>query len=108
MKIVWGKNSSHVIADVCITPIGAGVSVSKEIIEVEKVLRSFPVKCKLHAYGTNIEGEWNDVMNAVKASHARLHDLGVQRVSSNMRFGTRIDKMQSLEDKVEKVEAGLK
>ena len=106
-SIVWGKTSSHVIADVCITPIGVGVSVSKEIIEVFRVLRSFPVKCKLHAYGTNLEGEWDDVMGAVKAVHERLHEMGVQRVSSNMRFGTRIDKFQTLEDKVDIVEAGL-
>ena len=106
-KLVWGSNTEHMIADVCITPIGVGVSVSKEIIEVENVLKAFPIKCKLHAYGTNLEGEWEDVMAAVKAAHQRLHELGVQRVSSNMRFGTRIDKVQSMEDKVEVVERGL-
>lgn len=106
-QILWGTNSEHVIADVCITPIGQGVSVSKEIIEVEHVLREFPIKCKLHAYGTNLEGEWEDVMAAVKAAHARLHELGITRVSSNMRFGTRTDKLQSLEDKVAAVEKGL-
>ena len=98
--IKWGTNSEHVIADVCITPIGVGTSVSHEISEVSKVLMSFPIKCKLHAYGTNLEGEWEDVMAAVKAAHHRLHELGVTRVSSNMRFGTREDKHQTLEDKV--------
>ena len=102
-RIVWGTNSEHVIADVCITPIGVGTSVSKEIIEIEKILRDFPIKCKLHAYGTNIEGEWEDVMAAIKAAHVKLHELGVTRVSSNMRFGTRVDKHQSLEDKVASV-----
>ena len=105
----WGgAGSSHVIADICITPIGVGISVSKEIIEVEKALQSYPVKCKLHAYGTNIEGEWEDVMAAIKASHIKLHELGVSRVSSNMRFGTRTDKYQTMEDKVNVVENGLR
>ena len=106
-QIIWGANSEHVIADVCITPIGVGASVSKEIIEVEKTLREFPIKCQLHAYGTNLEGEWEDVMAAIKAAHERLHALGVSRVSSNMRFGTRTDKHQSLEDKVSVVQKGL-
>jgi len=106
-QIKWGVNSEHVIADVCITPIGSGVSVSKEIVEVERVLRDFPVKCRLHAYGTNLEGEWEDVMAAIKAAHVKLHELGVARISSNMRFGTRIDKLQSLEDKVSAVERAL-
>ena len=102
-KIKWGTNSEHVIADVCITPIGVGASVSKEISEVAKVLQSFPIKCQLHAYGTNLEGDWEDVMAAVKDAHKRLHEMGITRVSSNMRFGTRIDKHQSLEDKIRAV-----
>ncbi len=94
--------NGHVVADVCITPIGEGVSVRHYVKEVHDILRTFPgLKTQLHAYGTNIEGDWDAVMAAVKKSHQHLHTSGgVVRVSSNMRFGTRTDKDQSLNEKI--------
>ena len=92
--------SGHIIADLCVTPLGEGASVRKHVLEVHNLLRSLPgIKTKLHAYGTNIEGDWTAVMAAVRAAHERLHATGVVRVSSNMRFGSRTDKIQSLDDK---------
>ncbi|EER00058.1 conserved hypothetical protein [Perkinsus marinus ATCC 50983] len=102
----WGDAGNEwVLADVCIVPMGVGTSVSKYVSEVEKVLRGHPgVTTTLHGYGTNIEGQWSDVMAAVKAAHEVLHGMGCPRVSSSMRFGTRIDKHQTMQDKVDKVE----
>jgi uncharacterized protein (TIGR00106 family) len=51
----------RVIADLCLIPIGVGVSVSREIAACERVLAEAGLKTKLHAYGTNIEGEWDAV-----------------------------------------------
>ncbi len=96
-----------VIADVCIIPIGAGVSVSREVTECERILRASGLKTSLHAYGTNIEGEWDEVFAAVKRCHEALHAMGVQRVSTSIRVGSRTDKPQTMEDKVRKVEDGL-
>lgn len=96
-----------VIADVCIIPIGVGVSVSREVTECERILRASGLKTSLHAYGTNIEGEWDEVFSAVKRCHEALHALGVQRVSTSIRVGSRTDKAQTMEDKVRKVERGL-
>jgi uncharacterized protein (TIGR00106 family) len=93
-----------VIADLCVIPIGLGVSVSKEIAICERILAEAGLKTRLHAYGTNIEGEWDGVFLAVKRCHEALHAAGVVRVSTNMRFGTRIDREQSMEDKVRSVE----
>ena len=44
----------NVIVDLCLVPIGVGVSVSKYIVECEKVLTEAGLKTQLHAYGTNI------------------------------------------------------
>src|SRR5512139_4299512 len=96
-----------VIADVCIVPIGVGVSVSREVTECERILRASGLKTSLHAYGTNIEGEWDEVFAAVKRCHEALHAMGVQRVSTSIRVGSRIDKSQSIEDKINKVESNL-
>jgi uncharacterized protein (TIGR00106 family) len=96
-----------VIADVCIIPLGVGVSVSREVTECERILRATGLKTKLHAYGTNIEGEWDEVFAAVKRCHERLHEMGVPRVSTSIRVGSRTDKPQTMEDKVLSVEEKL-
>ena len=97
----------NVIADLCVIPIGEGVSVSHYIAACEKVLTEAGLKTHLHAYGTNIEGQWDDVFRAVKRCHEVLHEMGVQRISTNMRFGTRVDRTQTMDDKVRSVETKL-
>jgi uncharacterized protein (TIGR00106 family) len=92
-----------VIADLCLVPIGIGVSVSKEIAACERVLSDAGLKTKLHAYGTNIEGEWDDVFAAIKRCHEVVHAMGAPRISSSLRFGTRVDREQTMDDKVESV-----
>ena len=94
----------RVIADLCLVPVGIGVSVSKEIRACERVLSEAGLKTKLHAYGTNIEGEWDDVFRAIKRCHEVVHAMGAPRISSNLRFGTRTDRQQTMEDKIESVE----
>ena len=97
----------NVIADVCIIPLGVGVSVSKEIAVCERIFAEAGLTTRLHAYGTNIEGEWDQVFAAVKRCHEALHEQGVPRISTNMRFGTRVDRAQKMEDKVRSVEQKL-
>ena len=65
----------NVIADLCVVPIGVGVSVSKYITACEKVLKEAGLKTKLHVYGTNIEGEWEVVFNAIKRWHEVVHEM---------------------------------
>ena len=40
-----------VIADLCVVPLGVGVSVSREVAACERVLAEAGLKTKLHAYG---------------------------------------------------------
>jgi uncharacterized protein (TIGR00106 family) len=94
----------RVIADLCLIPLGVGLSVSKEIAACERVLAEAGLKTKLHAYGTNIEGEWEDVFSAIRRCHEVVHGMGVPRISSSLRFGTRIDRPQTIEDKIRSVE----
>jgi uncharacterized protein (TIGR00106 family) len=97
----------NVIADLCVVPIGVGVSVSKEVAICERILRAAGLKTHLHANGTNIEGDWDRVFAAVKQCHEALHAAGVPRISSSMRFGTRMDRAQTMEDKVRSVQEKL-
>ena len=96
------------ILDLCVIPMGVGVSVSKYVAACEKVLKESGLKTMLHAYGTNIEGEWDDVMTAVKKCHQVVHEMGAPRISTTIRVGTRTDRIQSMEDKVKSVEDKLK
>jgi uncharacterized protein (TIGR00106 family) len=97
-----------VIADLCVVPIGIGVSVSKEVAICERILTAAGLKTHLHAYGTNVEGEWDQVFAAVKQCHEALHAAGVPRISTSMRFGTRTDREQTMQEKVSSVERKLK
>ncbi|PIE02236.1 MAG: hypothetical protein CSA81_08340 [Acidobacteria bacterium] len=92
-----------VIMDLCLVPIGIGVSVSKYISACEEILQKAGLKTQLHAYGTNIEGDWDVAMAAVKECHQKIHDMGAPRITSTLRFGTRIDRDQTMEDKIQSV-----
>ena len=50
-----------VIADLCVIPMGVGPSVSKQVVVCERILAEAGLKTRLHAYGTNIEGDWDTV-----------------------------------------------
>ena len=97
-----------VIADLCVIPMGIGVSVSREVAECERILAEAGLKTRLHAYGTNIEGEWDDVFSAIKRCHEAVHAMGVPRISSTIRVGTRTDRQQTMEDKISSVETKLR
>ena len=97
----------HVIADLCVIPVGVGVSVSKYVTACERVLQEAGLKTHLHAYGTNIEGEWNAVFAAIKRCHEVVHGMGAPRVSTTLRVGTRTDRPQTMEDKVRSVQRQL-
>ena len=60
-----------VIADICVVPIGVGVSVSRYIAVCETVLEEAGLRPRLHAYGTMSKGEWEEVFAAIKACHER-------------------------------------
>ncbi len=98
----------HIVLDFCVVPIGVGTSVSEHIVACERVLQEAGLSHRLHAYGTNVEGEWDEVMAAVKRCHEVLHDRGVPRISTTIRVGSRTDKTQSMDSKVRSVEEKLR
>lgn len=96
-----------VIMDLTVSPFGVGLSVSKYIAACEEIIAREGLKSRLHAYGTNIEGEWDDVFRVVKECHETLHRMGVPRITSSIKVGTRTDKEQSMLDKIASVEEKL-
>ncbi len=62
------RDTMKVIVDLCVVPIGVGVSVSEYVTACERVLNKAGLKTFMHAYGTNIEGEWEEVFAAVECA----------------------------------------
>jgi uncharacterized protein (TIGR00106 family) len=96
-----------VIVDLCVVPLGVGVSVSAYIVECEKLIAAAGLSHTLHAYGTNIEGEWDTVFAVVKACHERVHEMGAPRITTTLKVGTRTDREQSMQQKLESVSSRL-
>ena len=97
----------HVMIDLCVVPLGVGVSVSSYIAECKKILDDAGLETHLHAYGTNVAGEWGDVFEAVRRCHERVHALGAPRITSTIRVGTRTDRAQTMTEKIDSVERKL-
>lgn len=97
----------QVIMDLCVVPMGVGVSVSKYVAACQEILAEAGLKTSLHAYGTNIEGEWDAVMAAVKRCHERVHAMGAPRITTTIKLGTRTDRRQTMDDKVNSVREKL-
>ncbi len=96
-----------VILDLCVVPLGVGVSVSKYVAACERVLKEAGLETRLHAYGTNIEGEWDEVFAAIKRCHEAVHEMGAPRITTTIKLGTRTDRSQSMDDKIRSVEEKL-
>lgn len=96
-----------VIADLCLVPLGVGVSLSPYIAACERVLKEAGLETRLHAYGTNIEGEWDAVFAAVRRCHDVVHEMGAPRISTTLKIGTRTDRVQSMDAKVRSVQEKL-
>jgi uncharacterized protein (TIGR00106 family) len=92
-----------VMLDFCVVPIGVGVSVSKYVAECQRVLLEAGLSHQMHPYGTVVEGEWDEVFDALRRCHERVHALGAPRISTSLRLGTRVDRDQSMQDKLDSV-----
>jgi len=57
----------------------------------------------VHAYGTNVEGDWTAVFHAIEACHVKVHEMGAPRITTTVKLGTRTDTAQTMEDKVNSV-----
>jgi uncharacterized protein (TIGR00106 family) len=93
-----------VIADLCVVPMGVGVSVSAHVAACQQVLKDAGLNILMHAYGTNIEGEWDQVFAAIKRCHEVVHGMGAPRITTTIKVGTRTDREQTMRDKIASVD----
>jgi uncharacterized protein (TIGR00106 family) len=95
------------LIDLTIVPIGVGVSLSKYVAACERVLDRPGLTTSLHPNGTSIEGEWEDVFDAVRSCHDAVHEMGAPRIHTVIKLSTRTDREQTMQDKLDSVHAKL-
>ena len=76
------------IAEFSIIPIGKGESLSPYVAETFKIIESSGVAYEHHAMGTNLEGEWDEVMAVIKACRDKLLESS-NRVSLSIKVDDR-------------------
>ena len=55
------------MADLCVVPLGQGTSVSKHVAKcIELLQKRENLICVTHAYGTNVEGDLEEVTDAIR------------------------------------------
>ncbi|MEP0772987.1 MAG: MTH1187 family thiamine-binding protein [Acidobacteriota bacterium] len=97
----------HVILEFTIVPLGAGLSLSPYVAACERILAEAGLEYELHANGTNVEGDWEAVFAAIRRCHETLHAMGVRRIHTVIKVGTRTDRPQTMADKVASVREKL-
>ncbi len=94
---------------VAISPCGTGEELSKEVAEVIRVIRASGLSNRTNSMFTEIEGEWDEVMEVVKKATFVLAEKGIRTevvLKADIRPGF-TDMMHAKTDKVEKIlEAG--
>ena len=64
------------IVQFSIVPLGVGVSVSEYVAKVIKIVDESGLSYKLHAMGTIVEGEWDEIMDLIKEDEQKLNNVG--------------------------------
>ena len=98
-------------AEISVIPISqkGGTSMSREIAAAfDAIRKTGGVKATLTALGTQVEAQDVDsVLSAIKAAHAAVINAGAARVISSIRIDERLDRHQTLEEKVSSVKREL-
>jgi len=86
-------------AELQVVPIGEGVSVRKEVMQIIYLLEGHDFILETHASGTNIEGELQTILAVIEEIHEALHKQGSIRLISYLKVETRTDKVPTLAGK---------
>ena len=91
---------------VAIAPFGVGDELSSEVAEVVKVIRESGLPNRTYSMFTEIEGEWDEVMDVVKRATEAVAAHG-HRVSLVLKADIRPGHTDTMTSKVAKVDAIL-
>ncbi len=96
----------NTLCAVCIAPVGVGDELAKEVAEIVKVIRASGLPNKTYSMFTEIEGEWDKVMETVKKAAFVLAEKGI-RTEVVMKMDIRPGFENMMEGKIERMEAQM-
>jgi uncharacterized protein (TIGR00106 family) len=93
-----------VLLDFSMTPLGKGESVSPYVARCLEVVSASGLDYRLHAMGTTIEGELDDVLAVLRRCFAAL-EPDCDRISCSVKIDYRKGRAGRLTEKVRKVQS---
>lgn len=87
------------IANFAILPIGKGESLSPYVAKVFKIIEESGLPFEHHEMGTNIEGEWDEVMALIKQCLDKLLEVA-ERIYASITIDERKGQSNRLGTKV--------
>ena len=93
--------------DLCVVPLGVGISLSPYIAACKEVLEKSGLDYEIGPNGTALEGEWEEVFDCVRSCHAIIHRKGADRIYTSLKVNTRVDRRQFFREKVSSVEEAI-
>ncbi|HXY46379.1 MAG TPA: MTH1187 family thiamine-binding protein [Thermoplasmata archaeon] len=100
------RSRPRVIGDVSIYPIGKGTSLGDYVRAASKAMASVRgVRLVPGAMSTAVEAaSLDDIFRAVQRAHAALLRMGAQRIAVILRIDHRLDKPETIEYKVGRIQ----
>ena len=97
-----------IIAEVSLIPVGTGSpSLSSYIVQCIKILYGKNIKFQLTSMGTVMEGDWEEVMTAIRQMQEEIFKHGALRVVTTIKIDERRDKQSSMQDKLNSVKSKI-
>ena len=91
---------------VAIAPVGVGEELSKHVAEVVKVIRASGLPNKTYSMFTEIEGDWDSVMEVVKRATFVLAEKGI-RTEVVLKADIRPGFDSTMEGKIDRLDEAL-
>jgi uncharacterized protein (TIGR00106 family) len=95
-----------VLLEFSMSPLGKGESVSEYVSRSLEIIDASGLDYRMHAMGTVIEGEWEQVVDVVTRCFERMSQ-DCDRVTATIKVDYRRGRSGRLESKVESVEGKL-
>jgi uncharacterized protein (TIGR00106 family) len=87
-----------VVAELSIIPVGEGTSERRYVEAAIEALRAMGLRPEVGPLGTALQADrLDDVLEAVRAAHRAVMDLGAQRVLVELRVDDRVDERETIE-----------
>jgi uncharacterized protein (TIGR00106 family) len=110
--------NQKIIAQISVIPLGKNytndmsssqTSMSKEIAVAFDAIKKIPqIKVTLTAMGTDVEANnLKDILKSIELAHEALKEIGIKRIISTIRIDERLDKLETMEDRVNSVKEKL-